>query len=53
MIFEKIFVDMVRSRRRQYYEQITKNELVELDSRISSGEVLEAAMSLDFSRSKL
>lgn len=49
----KIFVDMVRSRRRQYYEQVTKNELVRLDSRIDSGEVLEAAMSLDFSRSKL
>ena len=44
---------MVRARRQQYLEKITKQELIKLDSRINSGEVLEAAMNLDFSRSKL
>lgn len=49
----QIFVSMVRARRRQYLEKITKQELMKLDSRINSGEVLEAAMNLDFSKSKL
>lgn len=49
----KIFISMVRSRRRKVLEEICKEELVKLDERLESGDVLEAAMQLASQRSKL
>lgn len=50
-----IFVSMIRNRaeRRERMETICREELVELDERLKSGDVLEAAMQLNLSKSKL
>lgn len=49
----RIFVSMVRGRRRQALEMVCKNELKAIDERIEKGEVLEATMDLMMKRSKL
>jgi peroxisomal 3,2-trans-enoyl-CoA isomerase len=51
----EIFVSMIRGRakRREELEVICKDELKRLDERLRSGDVLEAAMQLDMSRSKM
>ena len=50
-----IYVGMIRGRakRRAQLETVCKEELTRLDGRLRSGEVLDAAMQLDFSRSKM
>jgi len=42
-----------RRKRREYLTNICKEELIKLDQRIESGEVLDAVMKLNMSRSKL
>ena len=44
---------MVRGQRRDYLASRVKEELVALDRRIESGEVLEAVMELNIAKSKL
>lgn len=49
----KIFVSMIRARRRKQFEKLTEEELRELDERINNGDVLEAVMELNIGKSKL
>ena len=48
----KIFVSMIRSRRRNEMEKVCKEELLKLDERVASGETLEASMQLNFGSSR-
>ena len=44
---------MIRGRRRDHLAAVCKEELIKLDERINSGEVLEAVMELNIAKSKL
>lgn len=48
----EIFVSMIRARRQKDLEALCKEELIKLDERIESGDILEAAMQLKFGVSK-
>ncbi len=49
----KIFVEMIRGKRRYHLAAVCKEELLRLDQRIESGEVLEAVLELSIARNKL
>ena len=49
----KIFVEMIRGKRREQLAAVCKEELLRLDQRIESGEVLEAVLELSIARNKL
>ena len=51
----QIFVEMVRgqSRRHEHLTAVCKEELLKLDQRVESGEVLEAVLELSLAKSKL
>jgi len=50
----KIFVSMIRARRRKRYEKLCKEEIQKMDERLNSGDVIEAAMAMSLrKRSKL
>lgn len=51
----KIFVEMIRcrSQRREHLTAVCKEELLKLDQRVESGEVLEAVLELSLAKSKL
>eukprot|EP00814_Leptocylindrus_danicus_P004306 CAMPEP_0116012054 /NCGR_PEP_ID=MMETSP0321-20121206/4910_1 /TAXON_ID=163516 /ORGANISM="Leptocylindrus danicus var. danicus, Strain B650" /LENGTH=278 /DNA_ID=CAMNT_0003481355 /DNA_START=51 /DNA_END=887 /DNA_ORIENTATION=+ len=48
-----IFISLMRRRRQKYLEGVCKEELVKLDERFDRGDCLEAALKLNFGKSKL
>jgi peroxisomal 3,2-trans-enoyl-CoA isomerase len=48
----RVFVSMVRGRRKARLEEVCRNELIRLDERFNDGECLEAAMQLSIGSKK-
>ena len=49
----QIFVDLLRGKRRERLTKVCKEELLKLDERFDRGDCSEAAMQLNFGKSKL